>query len=345
MGRGAGLVGARSVAATHPRGAADCRAQPATAVPSGGGDATAEGGGYPCPFDISRQTQYLLVDTLFPDGGYRRSLILAQCRDIECGSAEFCMGCVYGSSGRKVDREPVSLEERLRLSRKRSARAVRDIVRASRLDHLLTVSGGKHFKTREAALDAYSGYLHDSRYGRWFNEVIGGGYVVIAEPFEDEDGWHIHAAIRGSLRKPHLMRLKVTWTAYLYHRLCIPRPNTAQRLWRVHIAGPGKNRSPRALGLYLAKYITKSFAGSDALGERRYRCGQGLSRPSVSRLLVRLTDAEAVALFSDCSRYFEVRTSDGRHIGWSGEASRSERGSPPKPAAGGSAGLLSPLPF
>lgn len=311
--------------------------QGATAGPGAGRDGDAVGGAYPCPIDISRKTQYLQVDTTFPesDSGYRRSVIVAGCRHIECGTADFCMGCVYPSKGHRPDRkEPMPLEDRLRLSRRRSARSIQDLVRASRLDHLLTLSGGKHFATREAALDAFSGYLHDARWGRWFNEIIGNGYLVIAEPFEDEIGWHLHAAIRGALRKPHLNKLKVTWTAYLYQRLGIARPNTPQRLWRVHIAGPGKNRSPKALGRYLAKYITKSFNASDSLGERRYRCGQGLTRPTVTRTVLTLSETEARLLFIECGRYFEILTADGRHIGWTGEYSpRSDRGSPPKTAA------------
>lgn len=316
---------------------------PPQGAPAGtcsGRDGDGVAGAYPCPIDVSRQTQYVQVETEFPDGGGFLTVRIAGCNDVECGSADFCMGCVYPSKSARPKAEPLPLDERLKLSRKRSARMIRNLVRASGLDHLLTMGAGKQLKTRQDALDAFSGYLHDPRYGRWFNDVIGGKYLDVAEPFEDGDGWHLHIALKGALKKEHLMRLKVTWTAYLYHRLGIPRPKTEKGLWRVHIAGPGRNRSPRALGRYLAKYVTKSFDASDTLGERRYRCGQGLTRPTVSRTLITCTEAEARLLFIECGRYFEVRTQDGRHIGWTGE-----RGSPPNNLAGRSAGLLSPTPF
>ena len=204
---------------------------------------------------------------------------------------------------------------------------VADLVRASRLDHLLTLTAGKSFASRQAALDAWSGYLHDKRYGVWFNDVIGHKYVAVAEPFKDGHGWHVHVALSGYLVPAHLMRLKLTWTGYLYERLGIARPDTPKRLWRVNIEAPGKYRSPRALGRYLGKYLTKDLTTS-SLGERRYRAGQGLTRPTVTRTVLELTEEQARALFIDCGRYHDVFTADGRHIGWSGEVPPPGRSGP-----------------
>jgi len=210
------------------------------------------------------------------------------------------------------------LEDRRAKSGRRAARNVADIVRASSLDHLLTLSAGKHFRSHLEALDAWSSYLDDSRYGRWFREVIGGKYVAVAESYSDGDGWHIHAALAGYLRPPHLMRLKITWTAFLHHRIGIGRPDTEKRLWRVHIAAPGRGRSPRNLGKYLGKYIAKGLVDLP-LGTRRYRCGLGLLRPRLVRTIHYLSDWEAKSLFMECGRYFDVKMADGTHIGWCGE--------------------------
>lgn len=295
----------------------------------GSGDPDGLLGPYPCPIDISRQKDFLLVDKRFPDGGFRRAVIVAPspdaCNRIECGSSPKCVHlCASGLWKKLKTPPPPSPEEKLLLSRKRSARAVSDLVRASGLDHLLTLSAGKHFRSRLQALDAWSGFLHDHRDGRWFNDLIEGKYVAIAEPYEDLDGWHLHIALSGWIRPPHLMRLKISWTRYLYSRLSIPRPSdTAKRLWRVHIAAPGKNRSPRALGRYLAKYITKSFDNAADLGERRYRAGQGLKRPTVSRLVVRFNDSDLRKLFAGCGRIFEVLDASGRHMGWAAEGTGS----------------------
>lgn len=274
--------------------------------------------------DVSLQSEYLQVDTVFPDGGVRRTVMLAEsvrrCGSIECGDGPYCLRCVTNPlSGSSVPL--LSPEARHRLSRVRSARSVSDLVRASCLDHLLTLSAGKRLKSRRAAFDAWSGYLADHRYGRWFNGVIGGRYVAVTEPYADGDGWHIHAAISGRLHPAHLQRLKVTWTAYLYHRLGIARPDTPKRLWRVHIAAPdGRRRSPRALGSYLGKYISKSF-DEWVPGERRYRSGQGLSRPQLVRSTARLDEGQALDLVKSLGGYVhDIITADGRHVGWWSES-------------------------
>lgn len=289
-------------------------------LPEGRHPADAGGGGaYPCLINVSQETPYVLADTSFGGSGERRSVVLAGCGSIECGSAPWCYSvCVQGKRIKRMDVPEVSLEDKLKWSRQRSARSVADLVRASQLDHLLTMTAGCWLGSRQDALDAFSGYLNDKRYGRWFKDVIDGKYVVVAEPFKTGDGWHIHAAISGRLRPVHLERLKVTWTGYLYQRLHIPRPDTPKRLWRVRIDAPGKYRSPKALGAYLGKYITKDFSQT-TLGERRYRCGQGLTRPTVTRTVVYLTEQQARALFNGCERVYDVYTPDGRHVGWTAE--------------------------
>lgn len=304
---------------------------------SAGGSTAADAGGVSV-LSLSQEHNsetnlYQQVDTLFPDGGYRRSVLIAdECDFVECGDVSKCLLCAAGILQKKVCRpeiEPLSDEEKRKRSANRSAREISDIIRASELDHLLTPTAGKAFSTRKQALDAWSGYLDDARYGRWFGQVIDHRYLSIAEPYSDQAGWHLHIAFSGYVRPPHLMRLKVTWTAYLYHRLGIARPETEKGLWRVHIAPPGQGRSARALGRYLGKYLSKGFADS-SIGERRFRSGLGLQRPIRNRTHLLLTDLQARTLFIDCGRYFEVTTADGRHLGWCGEC-EPRKHSPPVP--------------
>jgi len=318
-------------AATRPTvGVGDCSARSAE------GDAATDAGG-DSALSLSHvhnsETRLLVqVDTRFPDGGYRRSVMVAnECDFIECGDSSKCLLCADGILQKKTCRPTVvqTDEQRREQSARRTARNASDIIRASKLDHLLTPTAGKAFQSHTEALDAWSGYLDDARYGRWFRQVINHAYLAVAEPYSDAGGWHLHIALAGYLRPPHLMRLKVTWTGYLYERLGIARPDTEKRLWRVHIAPPGKHRSPRALGRYMAKYLTK---GLDCLtsGTRRYRCGLGLLRPLRARSYHLLNDTQARLLLMDCRRYFEIVTADGRHLGWCGEALPRDH-SPPVP--------------
>jgi len=280
--------------------------------------------------DISVDSLYRRSTRTFPDEGGRIAVTMQdECPLSECGSLPKCLQCIDWVP---KSRTPVVLteEEKRILYAKRAAQAVSDIIRASQLRYLLTPTAGKSFTTRKMALDAWSGYLDDTRYGRWFRQVIDGRYLAVAEPYEHEDGWHLHIALDGYIRPPHLMRLKVTWTAYLYHRLGIARPDTEQRLWRVHIAAPGKGRSPKNLGQYLGKYLSKGFGGDSYPGEHRYRCGLGLQRPQVTVTYHLCSDMEARSLLMECGQYYEITTADGKHLGWGGEFSPCTH-SPPVP--------------
>lgn len=270
--------------------------------------------------DISQADTYLQVDTSLGSVAVRRTLLLARCRDVECGDMSRCLTCVTSSSSLRPVREPPSAEQKQRASEQRSRRMVADVVASSGLDHLATLTAGKGFRTRQDAADAYSGYLDDKQYGRWFADVVGHRYITVAEPFEDAHGWHLHIALSGRLQPAHLERLKSTWTGYLESRLGIPRPEGGKGRWRVHIQRPCRRwHNARALGRYLSKYITKESTPRLSGRERRYRAGLGLTRPLSRSRLVRDTPEGVLRLFRGFDRYYEIHDSEGRHIGWSAE--------------------------
>lgn len=287
----------------------------------------------PAPYlylcDVTPETPYRLVSTSFPDSSQRAGAYLAdevlRCSAVECGSLPRCLRCADSVTRCNVSDEPLlTPEQRFAASVRRSQRTIEDTVRASSLTHLLTLSAGKQLANRTHALDAWSGYLDDSRYGRWFNAVLGQSYVAVAEPYKDGRGWHIHVAIPGYLRPPHLQRLKVTWTAYLYSRWRIARPDTPKRLWRVQVEPPKPYHSPKSLGRYMAKYLGKDLAADYVPGERRFRCGHGCRRPVVTSQTVSLTPAGLDALLADAraagaTHIREVHAPDGRFIGYSWE--------------------------
>jgi len=233
----------------------------------------------------------------------------------------------------------ISDEEKLRASVRRSQSQVRDITRSSGLRYLLTVTAGKEFTTRSNALDAFSGYLHDAKHGRWFARLLDHSYMLVAEPFQDGNGWHIHAAIPGRLPRAALVRLKVTWTRYLSERLEVPPPPTSSGLWRVEIKPPPPKSSARSLGRYLAKYVGKHF-GDAYSGERRYRAGSGCKRPSKSKTLVTATNEDMWASLAVLGHVVEILTPDGRLLGWSVESN-----APPDATAGGESNETQREPF
>jgi len=261
------------------------------------------------------------VDTVFPDGGFRRTVIKASCKDMTCGEAPWCLDVCGSERGtpRSKERPQISDEEKLALSVRRSQSHVRDITRSSSLHYLLTLTAGKELTSRVEALDAYSGYLHDKKYGRWFADLLDHAYVNVAEPFHDGDGWHIHSAIPGRLPKPALMRLKVSWTAYLHERVGIPKPPTQSGLWRIEIKPPPARATARSLGRYLAKYVGKHF-GDAYCGERRYRAGSGCKRPYHSSTLVTRSNADMWRSLAILGHVLEVNGSDGRLLGWTVES-------------------------
>jgi len=317
-------------AATRPTvGAGDCSARSAE------GDAATDAGGASAlslsQCDKSDTALYRCSRRAFVDRGGRIAVLKQdECPLSNCGSLRECLCCVDYKPHSRFRPSTLSDEEKRVIYAKRAAQAVSDIIRASSLRYLLTPTAGKAFTSRRMALDAWSGYLDDSRYGRWFREVIDCRYLAIAEPYEHEDGWHLHIALDGYIRPNHLKRLKISWTQYLYDRLGIARPATDKRLWRVHIAAPGKGRSPKNLGRYLGKYLTKGFAGDSLPGEHRYRCGLGLQRPQVTVTYHLCTEMEARSLLMECGQYYEITAADGTHLGWGGEYAAPSH-SPPVP--------------
>jgi len=288
--------------------------------PSMGGVLPSSDSSYPSPFDISRQTLFRQVDTVFPDGSFRRTVLKASCVDVVCGEAPWCLS-VCGSSGPLISKPVVLLsdEDKLRASVRRSQSQVRDITRASGLRYLLTVTAGKQFSTRSEALDAFSGYLHDPKYGRWFAQLLDHAYVVVAEPFRDGGGWHLHAAIPGFIPHSCLVMFKVTWTEYLTDRLGIPAPSTSGGLWRVEVKPPPPRSSSRSLGRYLAKYVGKHFADAYS-GERRYRAGSGCKRPTRSKTLVLATNADMWLSLVELGHVEMIFGPGDRLLGWSVES-------------------------
>jgi hypothetical protein len=90
-----------------------------------------------------------------------------------------------------------------------------------------------------------SGYLDDPRFGRWFRNHLRSCYVMVAEPFRDGDGWHVHLCVRGRMRERLLVRLKETWTRYLLVQHGIARPqNVRHRQWRVNVQAPRRGDTP-----------------------------------------------------------------------------------------------------
>jgi len=247
-------------------------------------------------------------------------MVANECDVSECGSIAKCLLCANGILQNRMPFPSPELtnEQKRYRAAQRAARNLADLVRASGLDHLLTLSAGKSLHTHKDALDAFSGFLTDTRYGRWYNGVIQGRYVAVAECYSDGNGWHLHIATSGFLDPRHLKRLKRDWTAYLYHRHGIARPSNPSKQWRVHIKPPTKGCSPKNLGRYLAKYITKDLTELP-LGTRRYRAGQGLSRPTKRVRYVRMTEEVAKSGLKDAYRVRDIITPDGTHLGWYGE--------------------------
>lgn len=287
---------------------------------------------YPSPHDVSQtlpvDSLYVRSETRFPDGGGRVAFLKATCKDVVCGEAPWCVSmCGNTDPIKSKARAPLSDEEKLAASVKRSQGQVRDLVRASGLRYLLTLTAGKSLGSRAAALDAWSSFLNDPQYGRWFNRFLSGSYVAVAEPFSDGVGWHIHAAIPGYVPPAILARLKVRWTLYLDKRLGIARPRSASGLWRVEVKAPPARSSARSLGRYLAKYLSKSLEDS-VLGERRFRAGQGCRRPTRARALVRMRDAAVWDALAALGHVREIRLPDGTLIGWGVEIDP-RKGRPP----------------
>lgn len=275
---------------------------------------------YPCPTDVSRESSlghlFVYSTALYPDGGERRTVVRAVSGESRV-RAPFCPEGVcrcpfaFDTIKRNVDNA--------RRTVARARRSVQDNVRCNGLDHLLTLTAGKHFGTRADAGAAWSEYLHDKTYGRWFAEHLGHAYTSVAEPFADGQGWHIHAAIRGRLPQAVLMRLKVTWTLFLSERYGIERPNTRSGLWRVNVQPPKSWQTPKQLGLYLSKYCGKAF-DEVGKGEHRYRSGLGMLGPLKASSFFVGTWEQVQGIFEGFPGLFEIRhpvTNDV--LGWTSE--------------------------
>lgn len=244
-----------------------------------------------------------MVRTDYPDGGHRYAVVVeadAEQKPLPPFCSEGVERCPFDYSRIKRNLD----NERRKVARSR--RSVEDYCRCNALDHLLTLTAGKHLKTRDGALGAWSAFLDDKRFGRWFRDVLGGVYVAVAEPFEDEDGWHVHVAIRGRIAPAHLERLKTTWTGYLLRRLRIPRPNCARRRWRVNVQPPKPGHTPRSLGIYLGKYCGKAF-DSITDGLHRYRPGLGMLRPVVRSTRWLLSETALWKLLARYDRHHVLR--------------------------------------
>lgn len=301
-----------------------------TAAGSGAGsagppDAPADGDGgrsYPCPSDVSQShplTRVFRVSVKsYPDGGER----LTVTRAADGASRPHAPFCDAGIARCPFDYRRIRLnEDNARRAIGRSRQVVADRVRCNGLDHLLTLTAGKAFKSRTALLDAFAAYLQDKRHGRWFGDYLHGHYVAVGEPFQDGDGWHLHVAIAGRIPSAKLQRLKATWTAYLRERHGIQPPKTMHGLWRVNVQAPGPKSTPKALGRYLAKYVGKAFETLGQLnGTHRYRSGLFMAGPTVSSYLADLSEDGFRLLFASYGDPFEIRHPvTGWPLGWTAE--------------------------
>lgn len=203
--------------------------------------------------------------------------------------------------------------DRMQRRKVRAAGRIEELVRCNRLTYMLTLTAGSFFTTREAALDAWSGYVAHKKYGRWFTKR--GGYVAIAEPHKSGH-FHLHVACC-RLPSNYLVLLKETWTRFLETLGCV-RPETESGRWRVHIAAPPKGASSESLGRYLAKYLGKGLWV--ATKDRLFRASTNLLR--ATRRIYRIeASMDVVATVLGLMNVVEHA---GRVIAWTGRITREQ---------------------
>lgn len=186
---------------------------------------------------------------------------------------------VRGLPRQKTEEEiEASQEENLRRAERRARQKVRFLIQSIGADHLLTLVYRENMTDSDKLNEDFTRFVRlvREKYPDWL-------YVGVKE-YQERGALHMHVACVG---KQDVHHLRKCWYIAIGGNADDAGENTKGqinvRYRKKRFSGQSPIFTCLQLAAYLSKYISKTFAHSRELGERRYKSSRGIPAPKVMR--------------------------------------------------------------